>query len=136
MVDENKSFYTAWQIERAKAARKLLTKLGTPSVQDLKHAIRMNAIANNPVTTEDVNIAEAIYGHDLGTLKGKTVRTTPKSVRDNSIEIPQKLYLKNSEVTLYIDTMFVNGEAFLTTISEGIMYRTAHKHSYNKQYMP
>ena len=82
----------------------------------------MNAITNNPVTTEDVNIAEAIYGSDLGTLKGKTVKMTPKSVCNSSIKIPKELYLKNSQVTLFIDAMFVNEEAFLTTISEGIMY--------------
>ena len=124
-VEQNESFYTAQQIERAKAARRLLATLGSPSVQDLKAAIRMNAIANNPVTTEDVNIAEAIYGVDLGTLKGKTVKTTPKGVRKNHIEIPSELYTKNSEITLYIDTMFVNEQAFLTTISRGVMYRTA-----------
>ena len=89
----------------------MLATLGSPSVQDLKAAIRMNAIANNPVTTEDVNIAEAIYGVDLGTLKGKTVKTTPKGVRKNHIEIlwppqPARIPPNNTRhrVTSYIFT--------------------------------
>jgi hypothetical protein len=39
-------------------AHKLLYSLGYPSVNDMKAIIWMNAIKNNPITTEDVNIAK------------------------------------------------------------------------------
>ena len=65
-------FYTPREVDRAKKARDLLAALGTPSIADLKSAIAMNAIAGLPVTTKDVDLAEKIFGPDLGTLKGKT----------------------------------------------------------------
>jgi hypothetical protein len=62
-VDENKKFYTKRQFERAKQACELLYSLGYLSINDMKAIIWMNAIKNNPVTTEDVNI----FGKDLWT---------------------------------------------------------------------
>ena len=53
-VEENKKFYTQRQFDRAKRARDLYNALGTPSVSDFKAILRMNAIADNPVTTEDI----------------------------------------------------------------------------------
>jgi hypothetical protein len=76
-VDENKKFYTKRQFQRAKRACKLLYSLGYPSINDMKAIIWMNAIKNNPVTTEDVNIAEKIFGPDVATLKGKTTHHAP-----------------------------------------------------------
>lgn len=52
-VEENKSFYTQRQFDRAKRARDLYHALGTPSIHDFKAMLRMNSINNNPVTTED-----------------------------------------------------------------------------------
>ena len=76
-VEENMKFYTPREVARAKTARDLLAALGTPSIADLKAAIAMNAIAGLPVTTKDVDLAEKIFGPDLGTLKGKTTRRKP-----------------------------------------------------------
>ena len=71
-VEENMKFYTPREVERAKKARDLLAALGTPSVADMKAAVAMNAIADLPITTKDVDLAAKIFGPDLGTLKGKT----------------------------------------------------------------
>jgi hypothetical protein len=57
-VEENKLAYTNRQFERAKKARELYHALGTPSISDFKAIIRMNAIKNNPITLEDIKIAE------------------------------------------------------------------------------
>ena len=70
-VDDNMKHYTQRQIERAKAARALYHSLGTPTIKDYKAIIRMNAIRNCPITMEDIDIAEAIYGQDIGNIKGK-----------------------------------------------------------------
>ena len=79
-MDENKSFYTQRQFDQAKRARDLYHALGTPSIEDFKAMLRMNTVANNPVTTEDVKIAEQIFGNNIGALKGKTTRRKPLPV--------------------------------------------------------
>jgi len=43
-INDNKSFYSNRQIACAKRAWELMHKLGYPSVADLKHIIKMNAI--------------------------------------------------------------------------------------------
>jgi hypothetical protein len=90
-VDENKKFYTARQVERARRARQLFYSLGNPSINDMKAIIWMNTIKNNPVTMDDVDIAEKIFGPDIATLKGKTTRRTPVPVIEDRIEIPREL---------------------------------------------
>jgi hypothetical protein len=60
-VEENKLYSTPRQFERAKRARQLLQSLGFPSVSDLKKILRMNAIRDNPVTTEDIELAEHFW---------------------------------------------------------------------------
>ena len=124
-LEENKTFYTERQFQRAKRARDLFHALGTPSINDFKAIIRMNTINNNPVTTDDIKIAEKIFGPDIGTLKGKTTRRKPLPVVNDYIEIPKELIQAQREVTLCMDGMKVNGQSFLTTISRNIMYRTA-----------
>jgi hypothetical protein len=122
-LEESKQLFTVNQFERARRARELCHAIGTPSLNDFKSIIRMNIIGNNPVTTEDINIAEQIFGSDIGALKGKTVRRTPRQVIDDSIEIPNELIQSQQNVKLCI--MYVNGMQFLTTISKNIHYRTA-----------
>ena len=90
-LEENKSFYTNRQIERAKAAREYVHAMGTPSIPDLLAMIRMNLVKDCPITTEDVRLAEKIYGPDVGTIKGKTTRRKPTPVVKDEIEIPKEL---------------------------------------------
>jgi hypothetical protein len=124
-VDENKKFYTKCQFKRAKRARKLLYSLGYPSINDMKAIIWMNAIKNNPVTTEDVDIAEKIFGPDVAILKGKMTCHAPIPVIEDRIEIPTELITTQYSVTLCLDGMKVNDISFLTTISKNLMYQTA-----------
>jgi hypothetical protein len=48
--------------------------MGTPMIETFKTLVKMNAIRNCPVTTEDVNIAKKIFGADMSSLKGKLTR--------------------------------------------------------------
>ena len=123
-VEENQAFYTPREVERAKKARKLYQTIGTPSVKDFKALLRMNVIQNCPVTEKDVDIAEKVFGKDITTLKGKSVRTRPVPVVQDYIGIPPELKQQHREVDLCADIMFIQGLAFLTTISKRITYRT------------
>jgi hypothetical protein len=60
-VKENRVGYTQRQFEQAKRAQKLYHIVGTPTIESFKALIKMNAIKNCPVTTEDVNNAEKIF---------------------------------------------------------------------------
>ena len=124
-VQENMAFYTPREISRAKKARELLAILGFPSVADMKTAISMNAIADLPIKTSDVELAERIFGPDLGSVKGKTTRKKPLPMVSDQISIPPQLYESRDTLDLCIDIMFVNGMPFFTTITRALYYRTA-----------
>ena len=124
-VEENKLFYTPREVKKAKTARDLLAALGSPSISDLKKIISMNAIANLPVKTEDIDLAEKIYGPDIGILKGKTIRKNPVPLVTSRIEIPPEIYEERSSWELCVDVMFVNKMPFITSITKKLFYRTA-----------
>ena len=107
-VTENKSGYTQRQFERANEARRLYHIMGTPTVENFKSLLRMNVIKKCPVTTEDVDIAEKIFGKDVLSLKSKSTRQKPKPVRADLIEIPKELIEKHHNIKLCMDTMYVN----------------------------
>jgi len=56
---------------RAKRARNLQRARDNSTSNDTKAMIRMNLIRNNAVTTQDINLADRIFGPDVPTLKGK-----------------------------------------------------------------
>jgi len=122
LVEENMLAYTDWQITRAKRARSLYHTIGTPTVKNFKHMLKTNAISNCPVTTEDVTIAEKIYGPSMSSLKGKSTRSRPKPVVDDVIEIPPKLKENNKDIELCIDTMYINKVGMLTAIDRTIKF--------------
>ena len=86
----------------------------------------MNLVKNNPMTSKDINLMEAIFGKDIATSKGKTTRRKPKPVLEDYIDIPKELILAQQNVIICIDGITVNLLKFLTTISKDTHYRTAH----------
>ena len=87
LVSENIEGFTKHEVEAAKRTKKLYHSLGCPSIAMLKNLIRMNAIKNCPVTTEDITIAKKIYGPNPSKLKGKSTRSQPPAVINNDIEL-------------------------------------------------
>jgi hypothetical protein len=125
-LEENKKFFTPRQFERAKSAQDLFHSLGCPSIMNLKGAIRMNLIRDNPVTTNDVDLAEQIFGPYVGTVKGKTTRQKPLPIVDQHIQIPEELISVHADITLAIDGLTINSLKFLSTISRNMYYCTVH----------
>jgi hypothetical protein len=124
-VKENRVGYTQRQFEQAKRARKLYHIVGTPTIETFKMLIKMNAIRNCPVTTEDVNSAKKIFGADMSSLKGKLTRQKSTPVREDTVEIPEELISHNCKIELCIDIMYVNDCGFMTTIDQTIRFRSA-----------
>ena len=123
-VSENQKGYTQRQFENAKRARKLYHILGCPTVENFKHILRQKIIKNCPVTIDDVNIAEKIFGPDIGAMKGKNTRHRPTPVKDDLVEIPKELREQHANLTLCMDIMYVNGMPMLTAIDRSIKYRS------------
>ena len=124
-VEENKKYYTKRQLDDANKARELYHILGAPSTPAFKSMIRMNQIKDCPVTIDHINIADKIYGTDVSTLKGKSTRKSPPRLLPDVVDVPKELYMRNQELHLYIDGMYVNRRGFLTTIDNKIRFRSA-----------
>ena len=78
-------------------------------------------LLNNPVTMRDYQIAENIYGKDLGVIKGKTVRVKPKQV---VIDATSTIHEKQN-VVLAVDIMHLTSLNFLITVARNIRFITA-----------
>ena len=72
--------FTDREVERATAARKFLHDLSAESVENTKFFIRSNQARNVPITTEDMQLAERVFGMDVPLCKGKWVTKKPPVV--------------------------------------------------------
>ena len=73
-VAENKAKYTNEDYLKALTARRLQIKIGRPSTKQFIRIVTSNQLPNCPITKADIMAAEHIFGPDVGSLKGKTVR--------------------------------------------------------------
>jgi uncharacterized protein Yka (UPF0111/DUF47 family) len=112
-VEENEMRFSPREVEGAKQARELQRRLGHPSVKDLIKMLSSGSILNCPVTVHDVKRAIEIYGPDLASLKGKTTRHKPESVKIETIDriIPP-------EIIICLDVFTISGLPFLLSISK------------------
>ncbi len=93
-------------------------------MENFKSLLQMNIIKNCPVTVEDTNIATEIFGRDVSSLKGKSTRQKPKSVRSDIIAIPQELITQHHDIELCMDTMYINKCGMLTAINQTIKFQS------------
>ena len=103
------------QNDKAKEVHNLHQMMMFLSVSDFKNAMKVNHIHNRPVTVDDVNAAEDIFGKDIFALKEKTTTTSLFAVTINAMEMPLELEIvesHNNNVFLGIDTFRINGLAF------------------------
>ena len=125
-VKNNKRLFTQRQIQQAHLARKLYRMLGRPDEKYFRDLLSNNLIINCPISPDDALRALRIYGPDVATLKGKMTRATAalRAPQYQAITVPAPILEHHSHVTLCIDFFFVQGHAFLHTISRDINYRT------------
>ena len=131
-VADNKINYTDNEYTRALLARKLQNTMGRPSTSDFKKLISNNLLPNCPITVDDINTAENIFGPDVGALKGKTPRMAPNKIRPINMSVPPALYQQYKKVTICMDIMFINRIPFLVSKSRKMLFSTAEM-LYNRQ---
>ena len=80
--------------------------------------------SNCPITRCAIHIAKDIYGPNLGSLKGKTVRRTLPHLPSGVDPMPSELQKRHPGVTITMDILFINNMAFLLSTSRGLNFMT------------
>lgn len=124
-VKENSQSYTRREVKRAREARRLMAIIGRPTEKRMLEIVSKRLLPNCPVTGQDVVNARNIFGPDVGSLKGKTVRRPEQHVELKLMQIPNDIMERHREVVICFDVMFVNGVSFLVSISRAIKFCTA-----------
>ena len=74
------------------------------------------------VTFSDVKNAKLIFGPDITSLKGKSVRRKPASVVTDYVEIPREIFKSRKELEVSTDIIFINKLPFLVSISRRLNF--------------
>ena len=116
-VADNANSFSNADYTQAVLARKIQKIIGCPTTHSFIHFLDNNLLPNCPVNRKDVLRAEQIFGSDVGSLKGKTVRRQPPRVEVEEVSLPATIQEHYQEVTLACDIMYVHKIPFLMSIS-------------------
>ena len=105
-VEQNLQAFTKREIGRARLARELMSRMGFPTVGMAMSIV--NSGSNFDISSRDFEIAEAIWGKDMASIKGKT---TKRATVTADISIKAKVVQKDQ--VLSIDIMFIDKIAIL-----------------------
>ena len=111
-VASRESQYTTEEVKRAKKAREVMKQLGYPSTKDMVKMIVKGMIINMPITVHDIIRANKIYGPDVASLKGKTVKRNLK--KTSNIYVPRAMMKRQD---LYTDIFYWRGIGFMLSIA-------------------
>jgi hypothetical protein len=99
--------------------------IGNPSENNFRGLVSNNMIMNCPLTTTAITNARNIFGKDLASVRGKTVQWAPAPVVGDYVSVPNGVIEKNKTVMMAANVFFVDGIAFLLTVSRNIKFITA-----------
>jgi hypothetical protein len=123
-VRGNYEGFTKREVIKVREAREAQAMLGNPSKKVFQGLVSSNLIPNCPIAHGNISNARNIFGPDLASIRGKTVQRTPAPVVADYVAILWQLVDANKAVTLVADVFFVDGIAFLITVSRRIKFMT------------
>ena len=122
-VAERKDHYTEREIEDANEAHRFQNIIMRPSDRELMD-VSIDHINNCPITRRSIHIAKDIYGPNLGSLKGKTVRRTIPHLPSGIDPVPLSILKRHPGLTVTLDIFFINNIPFLLSMSRGLKFMT------------
>ncbi len=121
-VRGNYEGFTKQEVIKAREGREAQAMLENPRKKDFQGLVSGNLIPNCPITRGNISNARKIFGPDLASILRKIVQRTPAPVVADYMAIPWQLVDANKAVTLAADVFFVDGIAFLITVSRKIKF--------------
>jgi hypothetical protein len=109
-VEENMRCYTKREVGGATRAREMLSRMGYPSVQQAIDVVESRV--NFDITGHDFRIAEAIWGPDIASLKGKS-----RKMGEVAADIVIAPIIEQQDQVLAIDVMFLESVAILVGLA-------------------
>ncbi|GAX19421.1 hypothetical protein FisN_4Lu403 [Fistulifera solaris] len=123
-VQQKMSGYSARAYNAAVRARTIQNIMMYPSDRQLEEIVDHNLIKNLDVTRSDIQAANDIFGPNVGSLYGKTVRKASPRVQSMANGIPADIQSKCKNIVLGIDILFVNKVPFFITTSRDLHFGT------------
>ena len=123
-VSDNREGFTRREYKGPQETRQSMHLLGFPSEREFENMVCSNMIVNCPINFDDVKNAKLIFGPDITSLKGKSVRLKIASVVTDYVETPREILESHKELEVSMDTMFINTLLFLASISRWMKFNT------------
>ena len=108
-VEQNKSMFTERELKRAKLAHDLYIRMCRPDEEQFLLMIREGRIHGCPITVKDFQNWKAVYGKDIGVLKGRTTRKKAPHVEHED----RPVVLEPRPINVYADLMYIESITFL-----------------------
>ena len=91
--------------------------MGHPSTADFIKLLNRNGLPNSPVTSNDIQAAEKIFGPDVGAINGKTTCQRPPIVESPILTVASGILKQYQMITLCINVMYTNLNPMSVSIS-------------------
>ena len=79
--------------------------------------VSSNMIVNFPVMPQYIKNADNIFGPDVPSMKGKSIRRRPEAIVSEYVKISKEILIMDMVLEVSVDVMFVNNLAFLVSVS-------------------
>ena len=83
--------FNRWEYEGPKAACRALGLVGYPSERDFTNMVSSNMITNFTINLLDIKNDNMIFGPNVSSMKGKSVRRQPEAVVSKYMKIPEEI---------------------------------------------